>query len=264
MENSDRRDYFVVAPIFKCLSSSTKCIIVADRGSPLRTSDIHIVLDMIHYVAEQKAGLRLPALYLDGFRCSFQLGLNFDSEIEHDDCVQHGPKPAPRKFNVHVDKYNIIRLIDFIAACRSLPCDRIRLQNCIAHIDRVSGWPDTEQSPFIVISCFSMAGLETANNLEVAVWDALEASLPLPTLEQRQALTRWLATLGNAVGEDLLAPAACKVLCATQTADPRPTQHYRGTKWCIEGLGNLQLEKLSHVALNALIRLADIVAGQAE
>ncbi|XP_055348841.1 uncharacterized protein LOC129595762 [Paramacrobiotus metropolitanus] len=99
MENYDRRDYFVVAPIYQCLSSSTKRIIVADRKTLLSDSDIWKVLDMIHYVAERRPQLRRLALYFFGFRCSFELGLTCDSRMEHGNCVLHGPKPLQQNFN---------------------------------------------------------------------------------------------------------------------------------------------------------------------
>ncbi|XP_055343477.1 uncharacterized protein LOC129591726 [Paramacrobiotus metropolitanus] len=34
----------------------------------------------------------------------------------------------------------------------------------------------------------------------------------------------------------------CQMLCAVQTADPRPTSHYRGKKWCKTGLEDGQRE----------------------
>ncbi|XP_055348884.1 uncharacterized protein LOC129595799 [Paramacrobiotus metropolitanus] len=256
MKNYDRRDYYVVTPIFKCLSSSTKRIIVADRKPLLSDCDIYKVLDMIHYVAEQKSSLRLPALYFQGFRCSFQIGLSYDSVWDLDECVQHWPKPAPRKFNGIIDELHVIRLDGFIAACQNLPCDGIRLLNCSVHVNHVNGWPDMLKPQFT--SKVSMARLEKANNLECAVWEAFEIGLPTPTLEQQQMLTQWLTTVASAANQNVLVQVACKVLCATQTADRRGMLHYRGKKWCIDGLQNLQLEKLSRIAVHFLIRLAEI------
>ncbi|XP_055348862.1 uncharacterized protein LOC129595777 [Paramacrobiotus metropolitanus] len=231
MEKLDRREYFVVAPIYKCLNSSTKRIVVADRKALLSESDLWKMLDMIHYVTEQKSSLRRLTLYLQGLRCSFQLGLTYDPEMEHDSCMQHMPKPV-RQFNGYTDELDVLRLVDFIPACQKLPCDAIRLLHCTMHVNHTNGWPDANGRHSRITSSLTMTRSAQLNNLGCAMWEALEMGMPEPTLEQREKLAQWLAGLGAAAGGHLIISVACKTLCAMQTADPRKTLHYRGKRWC--------------------------------
>ncbi|XP_055357225.1 uncharacterized protein LOC129602256 [Paramacrobiotus metropolitanus] len=92
-----------------------------------------------------------------------------------------------------------------------------------------------------------------------ALWSALEAQLPAPDDAELRRVSTWLATFpahGQLTEKARESVAEiCKTLCATQSADPLPSLHYRGKKWCVDGLQDLQVEKLSRIAFYVLERL---------
>ncbi|XP_055340299.1 uncharacterized protein LOC129589531 isoform X2 [Paramacrobiotus metropolitanus] len=102
------------------------------------------------------------------------------------------------------------------------------------------------------------ARLPLDGGLDCALWDALEAALPMPDEAEEQALRELLQRLkvgGDLKEEKTPKSAVTKALCQAQSSDPRPSTHYRGKKWCVVGLEGVQLEKLSRIALNFLVHV---------
>ncbi|XP_055356677.1 uncharacterized protein LOC129601803 [Paramacrobiotus metropolitanus] len=99
--------------------------------------------------------------------------------------------------------------------------------------------------------------------LDYALWSAMDAGMSAPGDTELRRLFNWLkfektkhelVKSPNSMPDDWKKYTAmiCKTLCATQTADPRPSLHYRGKKWCVDGLRCLNPEKLSRLSLHFL------------
>ncbi|XP_055356545.1 uncharacterized protein LOC129601705 [Paramacrobiotus metropolitanus] len=102
------------------------------------------------------------------------------------------------------------------------------------------------------------ARLPLDGDFACALLDALDAALPIPSAQELQNLQQRLKARGKE--EEDLKAVVCKMLCAVQSCDPRPSAHYRGKNWRLNGLGNLQLEKLSRVTLHFLVEAQKKIA----
>ncbi|XP_055355383.1 uncharacterized protein LOC129600811 [Paramacrobiotus metropolitanus] len=90
-------------------------------------------------------------------------------------------------------------------------------------------------------------------------WRALDAALPAANDAEVQRLSEWLASIAAEESKGFHRMAVCRLLCTTyaQTADPRPSLHYRGNQWWTDGLQDLRWEKPSRIALRFLLLLPE-------
>ncbi|XP_055356496.1 uncharacterized protein LOC129601661 [Paramacrobiotus metropolitanus] len=251
------RVYLLTSPIFKCLRSTTRRIIVASRGRILHERDYCTIFAMIGFVARHNAGIHLTAIHLVGGRFELLMGSGKDN-VHYAECYSHLPE------NLSSDKYKFterhFRLIDFVGTLRGSPCDVISLVKCVVQLEYRSPISNYEFSrPKLLISVIA-GRASTTDDVGSAMWNVLEDALPAVTDEQFQMLGRYLTVLavhGNA--DDFLQRGANsnrQMLCTVQTADPRETVYCRGKHWCVDGLQDLELEKVSRITLHFLMQMA--------
>ncbi|XP_055357423.1 uncharacterized protein LOC129602432 [Paramacrobiotus metropolitanus] len=266
--------YFVTAPLFKCLRPSTQHILVDARDNWMKHDDFLMLAEVMHYVGRE-TGSRVRMIHFVGFRLHLQIGghggfeFDADNEDQDDDEEDEDNQGYSDKCPMHRDNagktndFNY-RLVDFIAACGDLPCDAVQLVDCALVLDfaRLN-----EVELFVRLPA---ARLAVDGDVGSAVWAALEQCVPMPSNKQMGMLSKWLTSLTVEETKPLTLITAmrasfirnerevfCKALCATQSADPRPSLHYRGKQWCVDGVKDLQLEKLSAVALKLLVELME-------
>ncbi|XP_055348876.1 uncharacterized protein LOC129595791 [Paramacrobiotus metropolitanus] len=242
--------YFLMATVFKCFRKSTQHIVVDDRKHWMDTGDFLMLTDVIRYVGRTTAS-RLRAIHVLGLRLELRFGNAFRYK---DKCQVHRYKAEDsRDF-----KWVTYRLFHFTAACGDLPCDALHLVNCTLDLEYAWRDEELEKAEELELSVeLAAAQLPLSDDLGSALWDAMERSLPLLDGKQLARLAMWLKSVTAGEGRGYQSGLAGRVLCATQTADPRPTSHYRKKEWCVTGLKDLQLDKLSSVALHFLVELID-------
>ncbi|XP_055329558.1 uncharacterized protein LOC129582152 [Paramacrobiotus metropolitanus] len=233
-------DFLCLATVYNCLSPGTQCAVInVRRGSYSRSdSDAMKVCDMIQYVAEQHPGVRLRIIHLYGVPLNWLIDIN--RTIVTADVVGCGMHPADR------NRHNW--LPDFIATCRSLPCDAIQMTNC--RVTLACKLHCVEKDTYLVTEWqinVGTARLQLRDGFECALWEALEAALGMPSDPQWSKLA--------AVKDAEMEVAFRKILCLVQSGDPRPSSHYRGKRWCVDGLQDLQWKKLSRITLHLLVQL---------
>ncbi|XP_055348870.1 uncharacterized protein LOC129595785 [Paramacrobiotus metropolitanus] len=252
--NRTQLHYFLALLIFKCLRQSTQYIVVDGRKGWMNTGDFLKLTEMIHYIG-RKTGSRLRTMYLVGLRLELQFGNTLDAEyyeFSYDKCPLHRLSDnAEKSTSAPSPNY---RLVDFIAGCGDLPCDAIQLVNCTVELiyAKIHGWLKIQmwlEMPAVRLPLIGDVGSVT--------WEALEKSTPKRCEETHRMLREWLACVTAKENLDAERGLVCRALCATQSADPRPSSHYRGKEWCVDGLKDLQLSELSAIALDILIDLAD-------
>ncbi|XP_055356497.1 uncharacterized protein LOC129601662 [Paramacrobiotus metropolitanus] len=145
-----------------------------------------------------------------------------------------------------------IRLCDFVAM-RTGPYDWINLVGCEVEL-KYFGDDIMGIAPIVLVNV-PVGRLRTLD-LGCAMWDVLEAALPALSGEETHMLAKWLALLASNRSPSTDLKQIHKMLCAVQTADPRPTSHYRGKKWCMDGLGDSQLGMVSRIAQHFLLEFA--------
>ncbi|XP_055330321.1 uncharacterized protein LOC129582739 [Paramacrobiotus metropolitanus] len=249
-------EYILTAPLFNCLRPSTKRVIIHDRGQCIEKGRLLMVLDFLHYLARVRPGISLTALYLVGVT-KFSESVRITGSV----CKVHrfdwSVSGVPPRFPRH--------LHTLIAACRGLPCAVIHLVRCRMGLDYdlnevLRSWGDRRS---YVQLCVDWVKTRLPLNGDVAstVWDAVEAALPVPGDAEKRSLSEWLTKVAADGDQELGRRAVCRLLCAIHTADPRPSSHYRGKKWCTDGLQDLRLEKLSLIALHFLLTLRSNHSG---
>ncbi|XP_055330448.1 uncharacterized protein LOC129582855 [Paramacrobiotus metropolitanus] len=251
--------YFMTAPIFECLRPSTKRVIIHDRERRIRWAELLTVLDMIDYVARTHPGIRLTGLYVVGVtKLLSESGLR-DEDADPKECDVHPPSDLfgrPRCYSGLLD--------DLIVARRDLPCDAIHLVRCrvrvrydVVNPTDVEGW--TRRRCVQLDVDMALTRLPLSGDWASNVWQAVESALPVPSGDEMQALSAWLTEVTADERRQFQRIAVCKVLCMTQTGDPRSSLHYRGKKWCADGLQGLRLEKLSRIAQRFLVILPEFL-----
>ncbi|XP_055348882.1 uncharacterized protein LOC129595797 [Paramacrobiotus metropolitanus] len=251
-----RLDYPLTSPIFKCLSASTRRIIVADGCERLQIEGFLKIADMIRYVAEANPEIRLTAIYLVAVCISFATRTIHYKDTQRDVCGVHfkDSNNLPNRGEGLSDSW--------MAAWRWLPCDRVYYVRCTHELFIHDRTPD-RRLPSLFFDA-RVIRLMNTDDLECAMWEAMEMNLPATSDEQMQTLSKFLAWIANeqiasSKDEAKRQDAACEVLqilCSLQTSDPRPSTYYRGKKWCVDGSRNVQPEKLSRTALGLLVLLA--------
>ncbi|XP_055352039.1 uncharacterized protein LOC129598243 [Paramacrobiotus metropolitanus] len=254
MDGCPTSAYFMASVLFKCLSASTKHVAVVDRRrqtSRIQNLQIMEVFDLLSYLTAQlHPGIQLKCVHLFGLKHCLQSCACYAHP--NSECGLHQPSNISSSF-VNKASANII------LACRNLPCDNIQLIKCTITLE-CHVFPAL-YGPCVPLSwrCLRSYRQRFTGDLGGALWSALEAGLTVPSGTELARLANWLDPLRahvQSTGRDKEYSAIVgKVLCAMQTADPRPSLHYRGQKWCVDGLQGLELEKLSRVALRSLIKL---------
>ncbi|XP_055330372.1 uncharacterized protein LOC129582783 [Paramacrobiotus metropolitanus] len=247
--------YTLTAPIFKCLHSFTKRVIIHDRQHIIRMAEFLTMLDMLHFVARTRPEIRLRALYTVGVtKLTSEPDLDRDI-MEPEACDVHNPDNG--YFEGHLE--------GLIATCRGLPCSAMHLVGCRVRLRYDLSGLLQKWDAFLLLDV-DMARTRLLLNGDVAstVWNAVEAALPAPSGDEIRTLSDWLATIAREENQELNRTAVCKVLCTTHTADPRPSLQYRGKKWCADGLQDLRLEKLSRTTLRFLLLLHSCLAKSDE
>ncbi|XP_055348805.1 uncharacterized protein LOC129595741 isoform X2 [Paramacrobiotus metropolitanus] len=245
--------YFLTATIFKCLRPSTQHIVVDGRSRWMGTEDFLKLMEMIHYTGHQ-TGSRLRTIHVVGIR--FQLQLSNTMDAEDDRCYLHQDS-ADAKNNAPFPSPNY-RLVDFITGCSDLPCDAVHLVNCSIDLDYMK--VDKRKEIRLSVSMPDVR-LPQSGDVGCAVWDVLETGTtgtPAPNKKQLDIRSAWLASV-RAHESHAHRGWVCRALCVTQSADPRPSTHHRNKQWCVDGLKDVQLEKLSAIALYFLFKLKNII-----
>ncbi|XP_055329580.1 uncharacterized protein LOC129582168 [Paramacrobiotus metropolitanus] len=245
-EYSKINHFFYVAAIYKRLRPCTQRVVVANKHSEMGIRDAWRVLDMIRYVADHESAIRLRTLHLS--RRNFHWGIHCANNfLRWEECWQHQHDLTKAQLYP-----NCLRC--FVELYSTLPCDAIRLTNCtvtlICSIFELSGRKDLR--PTVSVEILT-AHVKLGDDFECTLWNALETALSMPRAEELVELSQWLAQLDDSHTDAKI--AVCKTLCAAQSSDPRPSSHYRGKKWCVDGLQHLQLEKLSRLALHFLLQV---------
>ncbi|XP_055352240.1 uncharacterized protein LOC129598386 [Paramacrobiotus metropolitanus] len=257
--NKWRFSHFIsLATLYKCLQAGTQHVTMAHFGSldmPERNAAIDyltMMCEMIHCLAQQRPGVRLRSLHMDTF--NFELAIHSALESAAvSECVLH---QADRSTVRPAVDWDLESLQNFIAVCSRLPCHTLLMTNCDVHLSCAfffRGWRYT----FAVSVGIAAARLPIDADFGCALWDALDAWLPVPDEEKVAELLELLK--GDPGVEVKLKQVVCKVLCALHAADPRPS-YYRGKQWCLEGLQGLQVEKLSRIARHFLVQLETLTA----
>ncbi|XP_055348879.1 uncharacterized protein LOC129595793 [Paramacrobiotus metropolitanus] len=244
LENYDLIVYSMIAPIFARLTTSTKRIIVVNRWECYGSGDNFDalkVLDMIHYVAARNPLIQLASVNFVRFRLDLQVA----GYCHTDQCKLHQINPAD--IVLYGDRFEVY-LDDFVDRCRSLPCAALRLTNSSVFLDTGhEDFGECHSKDRLVRITTPLLALDV--NFESLMWEAFEFSLAVPNNDQLGMVSEWFAAL---TGEESI-KMVCKVLCETHTIDPRPWLHYRGKKWCLDGLKGIDLTKLSGIAMYFLI-----------
>ncbi|XP_055356547.1 uncharacterized protein LOC129601706 isoform X2 [Paramacrobiotus metropolitanus] len=243
--------YFLISALFKNLNSSTQHVVVADRGRWMRERDIVEVCNTVNFIVQRSAGIMLKIVHL--------FGLNFRLLVSsYDDHLKSQCKP--HQVPVSDDTSGASTSI---MACRSLPCENIQLVHCTATFECVISTRYHRPDPLKLSAAFSVYRQRLTGDFRGALWSAMEAERAELSDEQMHRLSGWLTGLQARVqltkqARRYLAMVR-KTLCATQTADPRPSLHYRGKEWCVDGLQGLEVENLSRLGQDFLTQLMSVL-----
>ncbi|XP_055352270.1 uncharacterized protein LOC129598404 [Paramacrobiotus metropolitanus] len=236
----DRRFAFLTAAvIYKGLGATTRHLVVAPEDKyDLDSDDLLAVAGMIHFVAERQPGIRLRGLYLHGVTLDVMInGVRDNAEFE--ECVAHQP---PAEYD---RQGRFCRLQELVEVVGPLPCEVLRMFDCTTELACVVS---ERRKDFLSASLSGAWKLSLGAGFGCALWNALEAPLATPSTADHKFLKQFLAkqSVQNPARNDAKI-TVCKMLCALQSADPRPTSHYRGKQWCVDGMQGIQLEKLSRM-----------------
>ncbi|XP_055357024.1 uncharacterized protein LOC129602088 [Paramacrobiotus metropolitanus] len=241
--------YHLVAPLFKCLRTSTQRLILYN----LNGRDFSTVVDMLHNTAQTHPGIHLLSLYVVGGTDFLPaLGrLDFLPNMfsNGDRCTVHDLDYQGRPYRAAMQ--------DFISVLQSVPCATLHLAGC-----KVGLWysvylaaPNVTHQNFPLPVTRLLLGGDRASVL----WEAMEKALPVPSEDELRALAEWLAGIPEGKMRKFYHGAVCRALCATQSMDPRPSAHYHGKRWCLDGLQELRLDQLSRTALRFLLILPEFL-----
>ncbi|XP_055348889.1 uncharacterized protein LOC129595805 [Paramacrobiotus metropolitanus] len=158
---------------------------------------------------------------------------------------------------------------DFVFKCCRLPCDTLHigpnalaLMACDFHTDpfyRRIYRRKAEEFTIQVEIDIHATRLKPDGGFGCALWEAMEAALPVPSDGDVHDLFQRFRVGGDLRNNNKLKALLCTALCALQSADPRPSSHYHGKKWCVEGLEEVQLENLSRICRQLLIELRELM-----
>ncbi|XP_055348886.1 uncharacterized protein LOC129595802 [Paramacrobiotus metropolitanus] len=261
LDRSRFADFSCLATVYKRLQPGTHHIMMAQsqyRSWPI-TADMVRLCGMIHHMAQHHTGLRLASLRLSRFAFELQIdcGVQNISSASVSECLLHRSGPVTVKADVEPGFY---RLQDFMAVCSSLPCSTIFMANCVVRLACCCFFPGFigRERRICVEIRIPTARLPVRADFQWVLWDALEAVMLPPSDGELQKLSARMKSLEK--NESNLKKVVCAMLCAMQSADRRPSTHYRGKKWCVDGLHGLQLEKLSSVTQHFLLQLHKMAA----
>ncbi|XP_055357460.1 uncharacterized protein LOC129602465 [Paramacrobiotus metropolitanus] len=232
--------YFMIAALFKCFKYA-HYIAVVDPRSWISEAGVWEMFDVINFIAQRQNGSKLKAVFLRGL-CFCLL-----DSFYHDHPTLHRYLSGA---SCTLENPGMIY--------RGLPCDNVHIKRCRIVLSCLDYGSDIILSVKIRVRHQRLTG-----DFAGGLWSALEAGLPAPGHTELRRLGTWLSlhTHGKQTSHARKCVAfVCKTLCATQTADPRPTLHYRGKEWCVDGLKGLKLKKLSRVAQDFLIQLMDALS----
>ncbi|XP_055352284.1 uncharacterized protein LOC129598417 [Paramacrobiotus metropolitanus] len=234
--------FLCMSTVFHGLRPDTQRVILTHRGEGQwkLAGGVEHVLEMLAYVSKQRTGIRLRSMYLHRITLDCVYGFRYDA-------------PGNKCEQVRSLKRSL-------AGWRRLPCETIHIAHgilvCTFSTSRFTGPPTVTQLE-MGIRC-----VRFPRNKDIVggFLEAVEAGLPEPDEEQLLRLRQWLNGGGKSQQTDV--PFVGQVLCALQSADPRPAAHYRGKKWCRDGLQDLRLEKLSRITRHFLVQLCVWTARQ--
>ncbi|XP_055349169.1 uncharacterized protein LOC129596039 [Paramacrobiotus metropolitanus] len=254
-KSSGRLEYDLLSPIFKCLTASTQRIVVVNQRRLMEAKDFLLnVPQMIHYVAVRNGGIHLKTVHWVNLQYRLVFGNRYD-HVGYNQCVLHrGESTEYGKLSL-----SAVGLHDFIELCRDLPCKAVQLNGCTVLLEWTIFGGSPSELRLHLLNNSPKVKVKTLPDFGCEMWDVLEAALPALSSEQLETLSEWLQShtaLQNADSKST--KIICKALCATQTVDPRLSSHYREKQWCIEGLQNLKMEKLSHLTQHFCIKLAKL------
>ncbi|XP_055340249.1 uncharacterized protein LOC129589497 [Paramacrobiotus metropolitanus] len=238
-----KREYRVflsLAAVYKCLRRETQHIVVDIRRRRLDSGNIVALCDMIRFVADQQTEIRLKSVLFSKLVhfLVFTHGVH-DVVLADDACYKltYSSSVCSRT----------LPLQHFIAICASLLCNTLVMANwqvCLVYkyLRRGRGRYPVEG---IVWAKVPSARLTTGSDFRCAFLDALETGLPVLTDQKLEDVRQEFNSLGDSPNDVSVKDAVCEWLSAVQSADPRPSTHYRGKTWHEDDLQGLQLEKLS-------------------
>ncbi|XP_055347370.1 uncharacterized protein LOC129594643 [Paramacrobiotus metropolitanus] len=261
--DADKQCSFLMSPaLYKRLRTGTRHVVLVDRERDeyvpgrermIRTEDLLKVPDMIHYVAQQRTAMRLTTLHLIDAHLSMLITSSTNS-LDPTPCVLHASNPAYQKAYAPIRTY--CRLEDFVRIGHGLPCETLHMVDCVIKwfcpLDTQKG---RRRGPVLTME-LPEARLMFNGDFGCTLWAVCEAALPALTDAEMRELDQWLTGVLHLSDDHPDKVAVCKTLCATQSSDPRPSVHYRGKKWCCDGLGEVELSKLSRISLHFFKQLA--------
>ncbi|XP_055355329.1 uncharacterized protein LOC129600773 [Paramacrobiotus metropolitanus] len=81
----------------------------------------------------------------------------------------------------------------------------------------------------------------------------------MPSTDRSSGMSRWMRALtlvAAETGRELVYGTEMrKMLCATQSADPRLASQHRGRKWCLDGPEDIPFDTLSRITLRFLSQM---------
>ncbi|XP_055356672.1 uncharacterized protein LOC129601797 [Paramacrobiotus metropolitanus] len=258
--------YCMMACLFRYLTSTSNHIVVADRGRCMSEMDVLEVLNAVNFTAQRKAGVRLRGIHLRGLKSCLPMCW-YDDQPESP-CLLHQPPVTCSSTACYRHWHTTSTWWNSMLTLRSLPCVNIQLIQCALTFECIISTRCYPGDELKLLAAIHVDRHILTDDFGGALWSVMEAGLSRPRDTELRGLSEWLTRnliLLNSTA--FQAPAELtqqaitymtlvrKTLCATQTADPRPTLHYRGKKWCVDGLQELEVEKLSRVALHFLIQL---------
>ncbi|XP_055352271.1 uncharacterized protein LOC129598405 [Paramacrobiotus metropolitanus] len=232
-----------VASLYKFLRRGTQRVLLTRLDRLSWTQYLREVSAMIQHVVNQRTGIRLRAVYLH--RVCLHLLINRGPDAVDTQtigqCARHLCDPVlPNPFRVDPEYTASSWLEDFLAGCRSLPCDTIHLVDCVVSCGLVIRFPagQTHFNHTIEFRISSARFRPGSADFGCALWDAMEAGLPVPSAEKLQKLLQRM-TMGRKPDDmEAAQNSLSKILCALQSADPRPSAPYRGKAWCVDEFVN--------------------------
>ncbi|XP_055329834.1 uncharacterized protein LOC129582347 [Paramacrobiotus metropolitanus] len=246
-------DFLRMATVYKRLQPGTQYV-MTQAGSveccPMSTVHVLMLCDMIHYVVHHHIDIRLRSLHVSRFALDLQIN-GATGMAGTGGCALHQPDPATV---AAMGGCGSCQLEDFIAACCRLPCDAVHLSHCAVHLlcCYFANESDRWERKLVRVEIHILtAHLSRSPRFRCALWEAMDTALPEPDEQQLLGLLFWLQHFAD----EKIVKAVCTMLCALQSADPRPSAHYDGKKWCVDGLDGLQLANLSRISRHFLVNL---------
>ncbi|XP_055349721.1 uncharacterized protein LOC129596464 isoform X2 [Paramacrobiotus metropolitanus] len=239
--------YPSLASIFKCLLPGIERIVIThlQETEGMSRHYARMVFDLIQYAVDHQLGNRLRTVHLHRVRLQFLLSCRAE-------CAMHQSA-----------EHTYYWLQKFTAKYQRWHCHTVHLVDCVVVLD--CEFYTAPPRGFKAHSKINIGTLRLPGNDDCSgreFWDALEAALPLPHEQELRKLFHWLTVCRDSSTQFYFEKAVCKILCATQSFDPRPWSHYRGKLWCLEGLRDLQLKKLSRVTLYFLVEVQKQTAAR--